>query len=575
MNINGVERQAPGREVSRRSVLGGSLALAASAALPNSLGAQITSRQSAPLFDLLREPDLVRLQALAPSQVVDMIRAGDRWVANGAELTANVTQDGISFLFSAPALPVHRLHIRWHANLSEQTSVLGDAWERSYGDLAWLPLRPDRVLPWYFLCSTGRTVQGAGVKTGPSALAFWQIDTEGVSLWLDLRNGGEGVILGERTLQLATVVQRAQPDESAWQTATGLCKAMTEGEIVPRKRGNYALQTLYGSNDWYYAYGMNTAEGILRDADLMRELAPLDGPKPFCIVDDGYQDPSRFPSMARLAQDIRARHVVPGVWIRPLRAPKSGPANLTLPPSHWVSSRETGAVYDPTIPEARERVLQVVHEACDWGYDFIKHDFTTYELLGQWGFDMGASPTHPGWSYHDRSLTNAEIIRSLYQDIRKAAGPDRVILGCNTIGHLSVGIFDASRTGDDVSGTQWERTRRMGVNTLAFRLPQNGIFFATDADCVPFTPAIPWPHTESWLRAVASSGSVVLVSPDPKAIGPAQKAAIRNAFALAAKQPHSEPLDWMQVATPSRWQISSEVAEFHWLDAVGASPFPA
>ena len=57
--------------------------------------------------------------------------------------------------------------------------------------------------------------------------------------------------------------------------------------------------------------------------------------------------------------------------------------------------------------------------------------------------------------------------------------------GCNTIGHLSVGLFDASRTGDDVSGREWERTRRMGVNTLAYRLPQHKTFFQLDADCVP------------------------------------------------------------------------------------------
>ena len=53
----------------------------------------------------------------------------------------------------------------------------------------------------------------------------------------------------------------------------------------------------------------------------------------------------------------------------------------------------------------------------------------------------------------------------------------------------------ANRTGDDVSGRLWERTRRMGVNTLAFRLAQNRSFFIVDADCVPLTKAIEWKKT--------------------------------------------------------------------------------
>ena len=45
-------------------------------------------------------------------------------------------------------------------------------------------------------------------------------------------------------------------------------------------------------------------------------------------------------------------------------------------------------------------------------------------------------------------------------------------------------ILDArkqNRTGDDTSGRIWERTRRMGVNTLAFRLPQHNAFYHIDA----------------------------------------------------------------------------------------------
>ncbi|MEK6398222.1 MAG: hypothetical protein V4734_09065, partial [Terriglobus sp.] len=180
-----------------------------------------------------------------------------------------------------------------------------------------------------------------------------------------------------------------------------------------------------------------------------------------------------------------------------------------------------------------------------------------------------------GWSLHDRSKTNAEVIAELYRDIRSTAGDDRIILGCNTVGHLSVGVFDASRTGDDTSGKEWERTRRMGVNTLAFRLPQDHVFYRTDADCVGMTPDVPWMQTEAWLRAVAASGSILLVSPDPRSMDARAKAAIREAFAVAAQKPQAEPVDWMESRTPSYWKSAGKAVEYPWLQAEGASPFPA
>ena len=115
----------------------------------------------------------------------------------------------------------------------------------------------------------------------------------------------------------------------------------------------------------------------------------------------------------------------------------------------------------------------------------------------------------------------------------------------------------------------------MGVNTLAFRLPQNGIFFAIDADCVPITKAIPWNLTEQWLQAVAASGSVLLISPEPGAVKEEQKRAIRAAFAqCAAKQKPAEPNDWKVNRTPSEWISGDQRKKYEWIAAEGANPFP-
>jgi alpha-galactosidase len=230
--------------------------------------------------------------------------------------------------------------------------------------------------------------------------------------------------------------------------------------------------------------------------------------------------------------------------------------------------------YDPTIPESLEAIAAVAAQACGWGFDLIKHDFTTFELFGQWGSQMGASPTRGNWYFNDRSLTNAEVVTSLYRRIRSSCGEERIILGCNTVGHLSVGLFDASRTGDDVSGRQWERTRRTGVNTLAFRLPQHRTFFCVDADCVPFTREIPWPMTRQWLQAVAESGTVLLVSPAPDAVGKEQREALRKAFQRCLQAPESEPLDWLDSRTPAEWRSAAKTQSYDWIMREGEDPFP-
>ncbi len=222
-------------------------------------------------------------------------------------------------------------------------------------------------------------------------------------------------------------------------------------------------------------------------------------------------------------------------------------------PKSWRLSRD--ATYlDPTIPAVRRYIVQNMRRFDSWGYELIKHDFSTYDLFGRWGFQMGDQVTTNGWTFADHSLTSAEVVRNLYLDIRKGAGNKTLIEGCNTIGHLSAGIFEMQRIGDDTSGREWARTRKMGVNCLAFRAPQNGTFFAVDADCVGQTTAdsIPWEKNRQWLQLLSRSGTVLFTSFPSDILNSAQENELSAALAAAAKpQKLAEPLDWMDTLTPS------------------------
>ena len=158
--------------------------------------------------------------------------------------------DGLSVRVTSPSAGLSRVALRWRDGVHEDALVLGDAWERSYGDLGWQHVRPERVLPWYWLAtSSGHYTRGAGVRVRPGAMSYWTVDTDGVTLWLDVRSGSEPVELGGRELEAATVVAiSAVSDVSAFSAQKTLCAALCSD--------SRALRTpLVGANNWYYAYG--------------------------------------------------------------------------------------------------------------------------------------------------------------------------------------------------------------------------------------------------------------------------------------------------------------------------------
>jgi alpha-galactosidase len=537
-------------------------------------------------FDIMRPPDGVR--ATVGGRALPLERRGETWEGGGVTVTAGVNEGRLAVDVTAAGVPLDRVRLRWRASLPNGTRFLGDAWERGYGDLEWRGLVPERVMPWYFLAHDaapeGGATHGYGVRTGAASLSFWTVDGEGVSLWLDVRAGGAGVELGGRSLRAAEVVaRRGGEDETPFAAARAFCHLLCDDPRLP-------YHAVYGGNNWYYAYGNSDREAILDDTKLLVSLAPDSDNRPYMVIDAGWQaraDESvvagspwdrandRFGDMASLASAMRDAGARPGIWIRPLAAAPDDPDSILLPAERAEDKSAKIKILDPSIPEVRARVRDDFRCLRDWGYELIKHDWSTCDLLGRWGHRMGAELTNPGWTFADLSRTTAEIVLDLFGAIREGAG-DAIVIGCNTLGHLAAGLFELQRTGDDTSGCQWERTRRMGVNTLAFRMPQHAALFAVDADCVGLTREIPWDRNRQWLDLLARSGTPLFVSADPKSVGSLkseQAEALRRAYALAAEpQPVAEPLDWMDTTCPRAWKLGDDEACFDWSGAEGVDP---
>jgi alpha-galactosidase len=500
---------------------------------------------------------------------------GVSWIFNDLRVAVTQNSAGLLIELEAPSMSLGSVTLTWKNPRSTASQIMNDHWERTYGDVSWHRPVGTEILPWYFMEYDGQRTTGCGVMTGAAAFCYWQTDNNGLSLTLDTRTGGEGVRLGDRKLKAAQIVTtESSPGESTFEATRRFVRMMCEKPRMPQ-------QPVYGINDWYFTYGENSEELILKHTELMAPMADGLANRPFSVIDAGWFEVSplspkdrswgrmdvpntHFGAMDKLAEKMRRAGMRPGLWTRPLCARHDDPKTLILPP---IKGRgETQGVLDPTIPENLERMRSYFALYNTWGYDLVKFDYTTFDLFGKWGFQMLTDRqfTSPNWHMHDTSKTNAEIVLDLYRSIREAAG-DTIIISCNTISHLSAGLFELNRIGDDTSGNEWARTRKMGVNTLAFRGVHHGAFYAADPDCVGLTTKVPWEKNKLWMELVARSGTPLFISAQQEALQTAQKASTRDCFRIAAgEQPLGEPLDWMRNPFPKQWKLQGQTMTFDW-----------
>lgn len=497
-------------------------------------------------------------------------KQGESYVCGNVKVTLTEKNGGVNVTLDSSE-PVRGICVRYKGSFPENVRILGDHWERAYADLGFTTLRPERMLPWYFLATDGKKTDGYGVKTAPNAFCYFYANNEGIDLVMDTRNGNGGVNLKGRILDVCTIVTReGKENESAFEAGRAFCKQMCDNPRLPKN-------IVYGSNNWYYAYGEITDESVMADAKFIADLtAGLDN-RPFMVIDDGWQKNHQsgwggynggpwccgngdFPDMASLASRMAELDVIPGIWMRPLHYRGEEYDKI----GHRLRNED---VLDPTLPAVKELIYKEVKGIRDFGFKLIKHDFSSVDITGRWGPGMIQGGITGGeWGFNDNTRTTAEIVLDLYKLIREAAG-DAYIIGCNTFSHLSAGLFELQRTGDDTSGTDWVRTRRYGVNTVAFRGIQHDAFYAADGDCVGLTGEIPWELNRQWLELLAKSGTPLFVSPDPKKVTSEQYEDLRKACEIASKpQPLGEPLDWLYNDCPAVWHFGDEIRTFNWID---------
>ena len=321
------------------------------------------------------------------------------------------------------------------------------------------------------------------------------------------------------------------PANSAWSLESlivreGASRAELLGDLATRlarvhPRTRYPAPPA-GWCSWYCFGPKVTAQDVLDNlAAMERDFPDLR----FVQIDDGYQ-----PAMGdwletgpgfggkpvqEILREIKSRGREPAIWVAPFVA--SPDSKLLRDRPDWFVKGDDGKpmpsdrvmfggwrlgpwyVLDGTHPEVREHFEQLFSKMREeWGVAYFKLDATFWGMMH-------------GGRFHDPMATRVEAYRRGMQAIRRGAGEDAYILGCNHPIWPSLGLIDGSRSSLDIE-RNWRSVSRTGRENL-LRGWQNGRLWWNDPDTLVQTGL---PENEARFHAtlVYATGGAMLAGDD-------------------------------------------------------------
>lgn len=331
-------------------------------------------------------------------------------------------------------------------------------------------------------------------------------------------------------------------------------------------------------------YGTSIDEDlILANLDFMAaNLAPFG--QAYFQVDDGWQQRAgdwdaneRFPhGMAWLAERIRERGLIPGLWIEPFLADETSAVLRTHP--DWAAHTQTldvlgipdeKRVLDLSRGDVRDWISGVFARLHEWGYRWIKTDFTYHFFLAR---DLA-----------ERAPTLVESYRAGLRAIRAGAGDDTFHLNVAAVGP-SFGLVDGSRmTLDNQPVWQGEGSPvaeqgiRPTAQAVARRYFLDGRVWVNHPDLIffrshtePGFPPLTFGEALANVTFVGLTGGIVKVGDRALDMRPEWVDAIRR---ILPTQGHTaRPTDLFARDVPEVWALPVEtdwerwmvVGLFHW-----------
>jgi hypothetical protein len=298
------------------------------------------------------------------------------------------------------------------------------------------------------------------------------------------------------------------------------------------------------------------------------------------LLDDGWEDhegdwnshPERFPDqdgvegMKWFADQVRARGMIPGLWISPFAVEHDSVLAAEHP--EWIVDlnaigqglvdHDRHAVLDLSNPEVLDWLeilfTRVTH---DWGYRWIKLDFSYYALFA----------TH----LHDPDQTVSEAFHEALIRIRQAMHPDAFFLTIAAIG-MGMDVADGNRItldnepwwGDEFSGG--DPGFKVIYRTTARRYYMNHNLWINHPDLLFYRSQFGLTPTEAraWTSAVALTGGIVKLGESYTDLHehPEWRAMVTPLLPVYPRS--ARPLDLFEREFPELWVMEADREAARW-----------
>ena len=184
---------------------------------------------------VLQMPDLVEI--LSEDTYISLQSSDkQKWTYKDVIVELKKLDDRIEAYMQSPTSSLKEVRLSWKYATANDSIILGDAWERTYGTMSWQKINETKKLPWYCVANDDNNTICFGVKTGCNTICSWQIANDKLQLTLDTRTGGNGVQLNNRTLHAADIVTtQNEGNENVFATVRRFCSQMCDNPTADRK----------------------------------------------------------------------------------------------------------------------------------------------------------------------------------------------------------------------------------------------------------------------------------------------------------------------------------------------------
>ncbi|RJQ41169.1 MAG: alpha-galactosidase [Anaerolineaceae bacterium] len=342
----------------------------------------------------------------------------------------------------------------------------------------------------------------------------------------------------------------------------------------------------------WYQYYQDIDEEIIRENLEVLDTHRADFPLDLVQIDDGFEkqvgdwlafNPGFPKGVKPLAQEIKKKGFIPGLWLAPFIVHRSSDLYLNHP--DWILRKDNGkpvnagfvwnslgTALDLTHPAASDYVRTVISKAVqDWQYPYLKLDFLYAAALKG--------------NYSDPTKTRAQVLRGGLEDIRDTAGKKTYLVGCGLPLGPALGLVDSMRIGPDVSGS-W-KPKYFGVDfpfknepsmpsasnsirNILTRANMHKRWWVNDPDCILVRDQsdLSLQEVQTLATVIAMSGGSMIFSDDLTALS-------NERLQLAARllpplTTRMVVLDWLQNQYPHclRTKVQSALGEWDLLAQV-------